>query len=173
MKHILWLIRNHNQQIYRLMLSNDNHQFNSIFSIHLHATVKFKFFLSLSLQGTTMKLDFTSSDLSYNTSITILKLSGFLFFTVVTTPEGLTEFRQFWSDYASFLISISFSIYIAFCSESSDLNFKRKSTILNLGTEFLWKISLFSILLTKIILLISARQGFNVVRLAKLIDRQV
>lgn len=103
----------------------------------------------------------------------IAKLSGFWFLSIKSLSNGTIVCHQTRIDYVVFALSLTFSLLTASIGSNETLNVKIKSTILNLGTMFLWKMTLYSIIVTKIVNFIAGRSVFNILQDFKWMDRQV
>lgn len=103
----------------------------------------------------------------------IAKLSGFWFLSIKKLSNGTIICHQTRIDYIVFALSLTFSLLTASIGSNESLNVKIKSTILNLGTMFLWKMTLYSIIVTKIVNFIAGRSVFNILQDFKWMDRQV
>lgn len=119
-----------------------------------------------------MQLELSDPDLAYKCCLYGLKLSGFIFFSY-STINGRIHFVQKFTDLALFLISFAFSLYLAVTGGQRDIFLSVKSQILNLGTGFAWKLSLISVVLTKLVNIAAARQGFLIIKHSRSIDHEV
>lgn len=119
-----------------------------------------------------MQLDLSDTNLVNKFSVHLLRLSGFIFFSYAVT-DGRIHYVQKWTDFVLFAISFVFSMYLAATGGGKDIKLVLKSKILNLGTVFLWKATLISVVLIKLVNIVAARAGFAVIEHLTTIDQQV
>ena len=120
-----------------------------------------------------MKLDFRSSENSYNLCFIILKLSGFAFFSIRTIPENIVEFYQSGSDYVILVFSILYSFMACFVDGGKSLKTKLQSPVMDMGTPLLWKTMILSMATTRIVHSIHGRKLFGIITNFKWLDREV
>lgn len=120
-----------------------------------------------------MTLTTKTSGMIFKLSYIVLKISGFVFFSVRRKAADVLEFHRSWIDYAIFIVSFTFSAYA--CSEGSSTIFELKlnSIVLNLGRKFLWKLSMSSVIVWKCVHFVRGRDVFNIMVNLKWMDRQV
>lgn len=119
-----------------------------------------------------MQLDLSDTNLVNKFGAYLLKLSGFIFFSYVVIGGRIHYVRK-WTDFVLFSISFGFSFYLAATGGGKDMKLVLKSKILNLGTVFLWKVTLISVVLTKLVNIVATRAGFEVIEHLSRIDQQV
>lgn len=117
-------------------------------------------------------LNFVSPTTSYKLVLFIGKLSGFVFFSAKHTLHDVS-FYENWTDYVIFTISFFFSVVIAVGGSSLSFKVAVKSVIVGIGTDFLFKISLYSIVVTKFINMIGRHETYKILELFKRIDKKV
>lgn len=120
-----------------------------------------------------LKLDFSTSDISYKFCVYMLKASGFVFFSIKSLENGSFKFYQVISDYIIFCVSFSFSLFMALDGVHQGLTVNIQSIALSVGTAFLWKVSMISIIITKLINIIGARRAFSMLADTQWIDQKV
>lgn len=120
-----------------------------------------------------MKFKMKSSDVTYQLSFVMIKFAGYIFFSVRPTNDWLIEFYQSRLDYFLFVASFVFSIYAASGGGYHTVDFKLRSTILNIGTTILWRASVFSVLVSKIFNAFYIRKVFKIMKDFKWMDREV
>ena len=136
-------------------------------SLYYLVVESFRFQLSI------MKLDFKTSDVSHKLSFYALKVSGYAFFSIKTKPDNGFEFFQSKSDYVIFLVSFLFSLLAFVMGASSIINLRLQSPVMNMGTPMIWRTSMFSFLVTKIVFISNARKTFEIMQNLQWMDRQV
>lgn len=110
---------------------------------------------------------------NYNLSLLILKLSGFIFFTIKVSSNNILECHRLFFDYLAFFVSFSFSCYAYRTGSNINTTNRLKSTVLNLGTRILWNVSMLSIIITKFVNMIACQHGFKIFVDLKWFDHQV
>lgn len=129
-------------------------------------------YLLVQFNPVNMKLLNLASNTSYRFALFIAKLNGFVFFSVKNTLNGV-KFHQNWIDCVIFVVSFSFNLILSITAQSQKFNAEIKSPIIKIGLDFLFKLSLFSIVFTKLINMIGWREVFNVLKQFELIDKKV
>lgn len=117
-------------------------------------------------------LELFSSETTYKVGVFVMKISGFIFFTVKRNASGIKYYQSF-LDYSIFLVSILFSLSMFVLDNTHKLNIEIKSSILDIGTVMLLKISLVSILATKLINIFGSRKVFSILKNFERIDKKV
>lgn len=126
----------------------------------------------VAVQTSTMKLsNLISSTFSYKIGYFMIKLTGFCFFTLKHASNGF-EFHQSLFDYLIFILSFCFSFYAAIWGKQT-MEIEIKSKILNIGTMFLFQVTLFAFFVTKSINFIRVRAFFNIFKSYEEIDKKV
>lgn len=117
-------------------------------------------------------LNVLSSKTSYKLGFLILKISGYVFFTVDYSLNEV-KYRQTWTDKGIFIISFVFNIILFVLGIRTSLNIEIRSVILFIGTNILYKISLFTLVCTKLINFIGCQKAFGIIRNFLRIDKKV
>lgn len=118
-----------------------------------------------------MKLDYETSSSSYKFLYRILKISGFLFFTVKTTTDNAIKFHRTWGDCLVFIMSMSLTLTSIISSSSPPL--KLQSIVLNMAGPILAKSMIYSVILSKCVNFIQGRGSFKILTDYKWFDEQV
>lgn len=113
-----------------------------------------------------------SSATSYNLGFLILKISGYVFYSVKDSGRG-TKFRQSFFDHMIFLTSLTFSLYLYFVGDGLNSSFKIRSTILLFGMVLMYKFAMFSIIFLKIINYVGVKKAFRILKSFETIDKKV
>jgi hypothetical protein len=116
-------------------------------------------------------LNLKSSYTTYIIGFWCNKLSGYFFFTLKQTAEGI-KFQRTWMDSFFFAISFVFSFYLAVVG-GNELAVKIRSEILLMGAKFALKISLITSLFSKLANFIGAKKGFEIIQHFRTIDKEV
>lgn len=119
-----------------------------------------------------MKLLNVSSNFSYRIGFFTLKFFGFAFFTIKRSLNAI-EFQKNLLDYVLFSVSIMFSLILPVIESKLNSKLEIKSTILNVATNVLFKISMISIIVTKLINMTSAKKAFEILKNYERIDKKV
>lgn len=110
----------------------------------------------------------TSYKLGFYTS----KISGFMFFTA-NFESSKVKYQRRWIDFLLFFMSFALNVYLFGFAENFNMNFKIRSEILYVGTQFLYKVSLFTIICTKFNNFVRAKKAFGILRSFEIIDEKV
>lgn len=81
----------------------------------------------------------------------IIKLSGFIFYSLETGPGNVLKFKRTFGDFIAFGLSFSFSIAAFWFVGQDRFEGKLKSVIAVNGAELLFKLLLGSIIVSKIL----------------------
>lgn len=122
---------------------------------------------------TTMKFKIASPDISYEFAFFFAKISGYAFFTIRKTGNGMIEFSKTWLDYFIFILSVSSGIYAASGKAIQVFDVEIKSTILKIGLFAFWEASLIAMIVTKVNTHLSARTCFKLLKDFKWMDNTV
>ena len=117
-------------------------------------------------------LNVLSSKTSYKLGFLVLKISGYVFFTVDYSLNQV-KFRQTWTDQGIFIISFVFNIVLFVLGIQTSLNIEIRSVILFIGTNILYKASLFTLVCTKFINFIGCQKAFGIIKNFSRIDKKV
>lgn len=121
-----------------------------------------------------MKLEnIFTADFLYESSALIMKISGYSFISIKLTKNGKSQIFRQRRDYAIFILSLLFSLYIFYLSNIEKAFFELESTILNLGTYILWEVSMTSIIVTKFVNLFKGPRAMSIIVDFKWIDQKV
>src|SRR5690349_2280541 len=102
----------------------------------------------------------------------VLKLSGYLFYSVEQN-DAVCTFKRTWRDCFAFLLSFSFSVVVYLNITETRVQTEMRSLILTNGLTWLFQILLSSMLITKTINFIEAREMFEFFRLIRFISSNV
>jgi hypothetical protein len=112
-----------------------------------------------------------SRETSYKAGFFGAKFSGFVFYSLKSSQNGVKFHRNFF-DYFIFFVSLTFSLYnLVFGNQ--DLKIEVKSQIMDIGMMILFQLSLVSIVLTKGINMFGAPEAFNMMKILVEIDKKV
>lgn len=117
-------------------------------------------------------LNVHSTNTSYKLVFLILKISGYVFFTVNYSSNEV-KFRQTWTDQGIFLVSFLFNLVLFVLGIHTTLNIEIRSVILFIGTNILYKFSLFAIVCTKLVNFIGCQKAFGIIQHFSRIDKKV
>jgi hypothetical protein len=104
--------------------------------------------------------------------IFILKICGFGFFTVKSSLNGLTYQKNI-LDYGFFVASFAFSFVLYDLEMSHSIDMNIKSVILNIGTVFLFRVAMISVIITKVANMIGSREAFTIFQDFERINKKV
>lgn len=103
----------------------------------------------------------------------VVKLSGYIFYTIQIVDEHTYSFKRTLLDAAFFVVSIVFSILAYFYVGAKEFEKDVKSAILSKGVNFLFKLLLIAIIYTKCFGLVMASKSFEIITSLRWIELKV
>lgn len=103
----------------------------------------------------------------------IVKLSGYIFYTIENGPGNILKFKRTWADCVAFVLSFSFSIAGFWFIGVDRFPEGMKSRVIVIGVGLLFKLLLISIAALKLITFINSRMAFKFIQNIDWIDRKV
>lgn len=114
-----------------------------------------------------------TSDNFYKWASLMTKFTGYSFISIKFDQNGKSYIYRQKKDYVIFVLSLLFSLYIFYLSVTQKNNLELNSMIFNLGTNFLWKVSMSGIIVTKFINLFKGPTAMSIIVDLKWIDKKV
>lgn len=112
-------------------------------------------------------------DRSFQLAFTVVKLSGYIFYTIKDGENNKINFKRTFIDYGLFALSFLFSVFAYLHIGNRSFNANLKSAVMSIAMNLLFKLLLISVMLTKIYHFVRAKNAFDIVASFKWIEVKV
>jgi hypothetical protein len=113
-----------------------------------------------------------SSAITYNICCSILKFSGYTFYSVEQVA-GRMKYHQRWTDFTIFTISLLLNLTLLLFTGDFNMKIKVRSEILLMGSKVLFNVSMFSVIFTKFINFVGQKKTFEIIESFWRVDKKV